>query len=173
MKKIVVYTLFILLNSFISKGLTAQENTNSDSIITNDSLVFVECTLQDSIIDYANNFLGVRYKYGGKTKKGLDCTGFVQTVYKQFGYLTPSSSSAIKTVGKEVARKNAQMGDIIYFTGRNSKIRRPRHVGIITEIKGGVIYFIHASVNYGISYSHTSTRYYKRRYLGIRRVIEE
>lgn len=148
-------------------------SVNPDSVVQADSFVFVECTMQDSIVDYADNFLGVRYRYGGKSRKGFDCTGFVQTVYERFGYTTPRSSSAIKTVGKEIVRDSAQIGDLVYFTGRNSRSKRPGHVGIITEIRNGVIYFIHASVNYGISYSHTNTRYYKRRYLGIRRVIEK
>lgn len=146
---------------------------NPDCAQQKDSFEFVECTMQDSIIDFADNFLGIRYKYGGKSKKGFDCTGFVQTVFEKFGYLTPRSSSAIKTVGKEVKRKDAQVGDVIYFTGRNSKSKRPGHVGIITEIKNGTIYFIHASVNYGISYSSTKSRYYKKRVLGVRRVIEK
>jgi cell wall-associated NlpC family hydrolase len=146
--------------------------TEPDSMMLTDSLVFVECTMQDSIIDYADNFLGIRYRYGGKSKKGFDCTGFVQTVFERFGYTTPRSSSAIRTVGKEIKRDLAQAGDIIYFKGRNARSKRPGHVGIITEIKKGVIYFIHASVNHGISYSSTNSRYYKKRYLGVRRVIE-
>lgn len=173
MKKIIVYSFFVLLTSFGSKSFAMINVVDPDSTIQTDSFVFVECTMQDSIIDYADNFLGVRYRYGGKSKKGFDCTGFVQTVYERFGYSTPRSSSAIKTVGKEVERDSAEVGDLIYFKGRNSRSKRPGHVGIITEIKEGVIYFIHASVNYGISYSSTNSRYYKRRYLGIRRVIDE
>lgn len=173
LKKQVIYNIVLLL-TLMGLGFTVNaKNINPDSTTKNDSFEFIECSIKDSIIDFADNFLGVRYRYGGKSKKGFDCTGFVQTVYNKFGYLTPRSSSAIKTVGKEVKRKDAQIGDIIYFTGRNAKSKRPGHVGIITEIKNGTIFFIHASVNYGISYSSTNSKYYKRRYLGIRRVIEE
>lgn len=129
-------------------------------------------TLVDSILNYADDFLGIKYRSGGKTPKGFDCSGFVMFVFKNFGYTTPPSSSAIKTVGKEVKRDSAQRGDIIYFTGTNSKSRRPGHVGIITEIKDGVIHFIHASVNLGISVTNTEEKYYKKRYLGIRRILE-
>ena len=129
-------------------------------------------TLVDSILEYANDFLGIKYRSGGKTPKGFDCSGFVMFVFKNFGYSTPPSSSSIKTAGKEVKRDSAQPGDIIYFTGTNSKTKRPGHVGIITEIKDGVIYFIHASVNLGISVTNTEETYYKKRYLGIRRVLE-
>lgn len=128
-------------------------------------------TLVDSILDYADNFLGIKYRSGGKTPKGFDCSGFVMFVFKNFGYSTPPSSSAIKTIGKEVKRDSAKPGDIIYFTGTNAKSKRPGHVGIITEIKDGAIHFIHASVNLGISVTNTEEKYYKKRFLGIRRVI--
>jgi murein DD-endopeptidase / murein LD-carboxypeptidase len=128
--------------------------------------------LSDSIINYADDYLGVKYRRGGKCSTGFDCSGFVRHVFKKFGYTTPASSSAIKTVGKEVKKDDARPGDIIYFTGRNAKTKKPGHVGIITEVKDGVIYFIHASVNLGISYSNHTTTYYSKRFLGIRRVLE-
>lgn len=166
--------IILLLFCAISYGAWAvvPKGNEPDSAKSTDSLVFVECTVVDSVLDYADNFLGIRYRGGGKTPKGFDCSGYVRYVFQKFGYTTPASSSAIKTVGREVKRDSAQAGDVIYFTGRNAKSKRPGHVGIITEIKDGVIYFIHASVNYGISYSHTATNYYSRRYLGIRRVLE-
>lgn len=152
--------------AFVPKG------GEPDTAVNTDSFDFVECTMVDSVLDYADNFLGIKYRGGGKTPKGFDCSGYVRYVFKKFGYKTPPSSSAIKTVGKEVEKDSAKAGDIIYFTGRNAKTKRPGHVGIITEVKDGVIYFIHASVNYGISYSHTATNYYSRRFLGVRRVIK-
>lgn len=151
---------------------TNARGTEPDSAQNEDSLVFIECTVTDSLLDYADNFLGIRYRSGGKTPKGFDCSGFVYYVFGKFGYKTSPSSSAVRTIGKEVDKEEARPGDIIYFTGSNARAKRPGHVGIITEIKDGVIYFIHASVNYGISYSHNQTPYYKRRYLGIRRVID-
>lgn len=171
--RLYIYSTLVLLIGFSNAVYAFNNVLDPDSAAEKDSFAFIECSLQDSIIDYAENFLGVRYRYGGKSKKGFDCTGFVQTVYEKFGYITPRSSSAIKTVGKEIKRDSAQVGDIIYFKGRNAKSKRPGHVGIVTEIKNGVIFFIHASVNYGISYSSTNSRYYKKRYLGVRRVLAE
>lgn len=171
MKRVLTYSLSVLF-ALCFVQVSAATHAENDSIQQTDTFDFIECTVKDSLLEYAENFLGVRYSYGGKSAKGFDCTGFVQTVFNKFGYSTPRSSSAIRTVGKEVKRKNAEVGDIVYFTGRNSKSKRPGHVGIITEIKDGVIYFIHASVNHGISYSHTATRYYSRRFLGVRRILE-
>ncbi len=173
MKTTTLYIIVLLLCA-VSFGARAvvPKGDEPDSVKNTDSLVFVECTVVDSVLDYADDFLGIKYRGGGKTPKGFDCSGYVRYVFDKFGYRTPPSSSAIKTVGKEVKKDSAQAGDVIYFTGRNAKTRRPGHVGIVTEVKDGVIYFIHASVNYGISYSHTATNYYSRRFLGVRRVIE-
>lgn len=169
-------TRYIILLLFCAVSFSAwaavQKGDEPDSVANTDSFDFVECTVVDSVLDYADDFLGIKYRGGGKTPKGFDCSGYVRYVFNKFGYSTPPSSSAIKTVGREVKKDSAQAGDVIYFTGRNAKSKRPGHVGIITEIKDGVIYFIHASVSYGISYSHTATNYYSRRYLGIRRVLE-
>jgi cell wall-associated NlpC family hydrolase len=163
-----------------SRGPRAGAASNPDFVIAgpDDTLAVKpdsgvkKLTLIDSILDYADDFLGIKYRSGGKTPKGFDCSGFVMFVFKNFGYTTPPSSSAIKTVGKEVKRDSAQPGDIIYFTGTNLKTKRPGHVGIITEIEDGVIHFIHASINLGISVTNTDEAYYKKRYLGIRRVLE-
>ncbi len=163
-------TLVALLMSVSAFGRTA--NTPADSSEVADSLVYVPCSLTDSLLDYADNYLGTRYRSGGKTPKGFDCSGFVYYVFGKFGYKTSPSSSAVRTIGKEVDKEDARPGDIIYFTGRNSRSKRPGHVGIITEIKDGTIYFIHASVNLGISYSTNQTPYYKKRFMGIRRVLD-
>lgn len=165
-----ITTLAALLLWVSASAFTQHEP--ADSVVKEDTVIVEQnLALTDSLLDYAENYLGIRYRSGGKCPKGFDCSGFVMYVFKKFGYQTPASSSAIKTVGKEVKKSEVRPGDVIYFTGRNSKTKRPGHVGIVTEIKDGVIYFIHASVNKGISYATSEDVYYKKRFLGIRRVI--
>jgi cell wall-associated NlpC family hydrolase len=171
-KRIYIYTLttaILLLTGF--SALANAQLLPADTAEGNDSVYVERQQLSDSIISYADDYLGVKYRRGGKCSTGFDCSGFVRHVFKKFGYTTPASSSAIKTVGVEVKKDSARPGDIIYFTGRNAKTKKPGHVGIVTEVKDGTIYFIHASVNLGISYSNNQTVYYKKRYLGIRRVL--
>jgi cell wall-associated NlpC family hydrolase len=148
----------------ISPGDTLRK---ADSAITRQKVFLV-----DSLLDFADNHLGINYCGGGKTPKGFDCSGFVHYVFKNFGYTTPPSSSAIRTVGKEIKKDSVQRGDIVYFTGRNSRSKTPGHVGIVTGVKDGVIHFIHSSSNIGISYANTDEEYYKARYMGVRRVID-
>ena len=67
----------------------------------------------DAVVEYAKNFVGNRYRYGGSSlTNGTDCSGFTRGVYKKFGKRLPHSSSAQRRYGKKVKGgiKNAQAG---------------------------------------------------------------
>lgn len=85
------------------------------------------------IANYACKFIGNPYVAGGTSlTNGADCSGFVMSVYKNFGISLPRSSYAQSSVGKGVSYSEAQPGDVIYYGG---------HVGIY--IGNGQI--VHAS----------------------------
>ena len=70
------------------------------------------------IANYACQFVGNPYVAGGTSlTNGADCSGFVMSVYKNFGYSLPRSSYAQSSVGKSVSYAEAQPGDIIYYGG--------------------------------------------------------
>lgn len=130
-------------------------------------------TLIDSLLDYAHHYLGVKYQYAGIDSNGFDCSGFVCHVYGAFGYHLPRNSGGQAIEGKPIKRDDIQPGDILYFKGRSIQNKRVGHVGIAIKNEDGIITFIHASVNYGISTATTASGYYKPRYLGARRVIKD
>ena len=75
-----------------------------------------------SVADYAMNFIGNPYVFGGTSlTNGADCSGFVQSVYKNFGVTLPRSSTDQRSAGTGVSYTEAQPGDIICYAG---------HVGI-------------------------------------------
>ena len=79
--------------------------------------------LGKSVADFACQFVGNPYVYGGSSlTNGTDCSGFVMSVYKNFGVSLPHSSAADRSVGSSVdGLANAQPGDIVCYSG---------HVGI-------------------------------------------
>ena len=102
----------------------------------------------ESVADFAVQFVGNPYVYGGTSlTNGADCSGFVMSVYKNFGVSLPHSSSADRNVGTDVGGlENAQPGDIVCYTG---------HVGIY--IGDGQI--VHASTaSTGIKISEADYR---------------
>lgn len=125
------------------------------------------------MISYAKKFLGTRYVRGGKSPKGFDCSGFTSYVFKQFGYSLSTSSSAQYGQGEKLEREEISAGDLLFFTGRNSKSGRVGHVGIAisNDPETGEITFIHAAISGGIRIDRISAPYYKARYLGARRVL--
>jgi cell wall-associated NlpC family hydrolase len=75
-----------------------------------------------ALLAYAQQFLGNKYVYGGNSlTDGIDCSGFVQQVYKQFGIDTSRTSWDIASDGREVSYNDAQVGDVFVYDG---------HVGI-------------------------------------------
>ena len=71
-----------------------------------------------SVANFASRFVGNPYVYGGTSlTNGADCSGFVMSVYANFGVSLPHSSSALRNVGYGVSLANAQPGDIICYSG--------------------------------------------------------
>lgn len=126
-----------------------------------------------SLVDIAVAQEGVPYVHGGKSPKGFDCSGFVSYVYSRFKINLPASSSSYDHVGKKVKLEDAQVGDVICFTGRNSRSGRTGHVGIIVENNPNEpIKFIHAASGSRrkITYSTMESSYYKPRFRSVRRI---
>lgn len=99
--------------------------------------------LRVSICDYAKNFIGTPYKWGGNDLyKGIDCSGYVKKVYAHFGYTTPRVSRDMAKTYKEISLSEAKPGDLIFY-GKVST-NYINHVGIY--IGNGQV--IHSSTNY-------------------------
>lgn len=70
------------------------------------------------VVSYACQFIGNPYVFGGESlTNGADCSGFIKSVYANFGISLPHSSVALQRAGSEVSYENAQPGDIICYAG--------------------------------------------------------
>ena len=115
-----------------------------------------------SLVKNALSLVGVPYLYGGTSRRGFDCSGFTQYVFKGSGISLPRTTGGQFSVGSSVSRDQLQLGDLVFFS---TYAPGPSHVGIY--IGGGS--FVHAS-NSGVRTTSLSESYYASRYLGARRV---
>lgn len=125
------------------------------------------------ILATARRLLGAPYLSGGDRPSGFDCSGFVYYVFRENGIALPHSSAELAKTGKAIARCDAAPGDIILFTGTDSRDRHPGHAGIIVENAACMLTFIHSSsaaTQSGVKYS-TLTGSYQDRFLEIRRIL--
>lgn len=124
----------------------------------------------DSLISFALELKGKPYRWGGKSLKGFDCSGFVYYIFDTFGYEMERSSRLQSSQGTEVALENVQKGDLLFFTGTNPQQKRVGHVGIVTSEQGDEITFVHSSSNGGVKVSELKG-YYETRILFARRLL--
>ncbi|MCC9066605.1 C40 family peptidase [Flavobacterium piscisymbiosum] len=156
----IAFAATILFSSFTLK----KENK-----LINDQTEKTQTTIdRDSIISYAKQYLGIHYLYAGNDpKKGFDCSGFVNYVFKHFDVSVPRSSSGYKNLGVSKKPEDFKVGDVLVFYGYKNRTV-VGHVGIICEANGMNSKFIHASSGKAGSVTisdldsdHYSKRYYK------------
>ena len=124
----------------------------------------------DNIIDYAKKFEGVRYKYGGTTKKGMDCSGLIFRAYSSEAIALPRTTKDLAITGNWIDLKDVEKGDLLFFaTKKNS--RKINHVGMVTSSQVGRVEFIHSTTSKGVIRSQLSERYWYFAFVQARRVL--
>lgn len=123
-------------------------------------------TVGAQIVEMAMTFLGTRYRSGGASPNGFDCSGFTLYLYAKYGYSLPHSATRqYKNCGYAVAKADLQPGDLVFFSDSSHAIG---HVGIY--IGGGQI--IHARYSVGkVTIDNLSSSYYTNRYVGAKRIV--
>ncbi len=112
------------------------------------------------------DWAGTRYQYSGRTKKGVDCSGFVTEMYKNTYCVNLTGGSRdIWTCVKPIEKEELQEGDLLFFKIRKGQIS---HVGVYL----GNNKFAHASVNSGVTISDMDEDYYKKYFFKGGRVNE-
>lgn len=134
----------------------------------------VKLTAHDNmeLYDAGNDWLGVRYRRGGMSKKGVDCSGLTGILYQQvYGIkLQRSSASILKQDCKPVSRDELREGDLVFFNTLGPKgSKTPTHVGVY--LKNGK--FIHSTTRRGVMVSSLSEPYYVRQWLTGGRVTKK
>ena len=124
----------------------------------------------DYITDYAKQFQGVRYKWGGTTKSGMDCSGLIYESFKSYYVSLPRISRDMAKKGTKIQLRKAHKGDLLFFKTGNRR-NSINHVGLIVEIKDNNIKFIHATSSKGVIISDLNETYWLKAFHQARRIL--
>ncbi len=143
---------------------------NKDSVIAmlNRGSNTTNITERDKVLFEVIKYLDTPYSYGGNSRNGLDCSAFTGGVYRNSLQMNlPRSSADQFSVGERVSSKeDLKFGDLVFFkTRRRASVS---HVGLYL----GENLFAHASTSLGVTISSLEETYYKKRYVGARRIVE-
>jgi LysM repeat protein len=114
------------------------------------------------LVRVVKTFLGVPYKLGGSTLKGIDCSAFVRKIYEIFNIELPRTTREQFSIGKKIGKEQLEEGDLVFFRRQGNS----SHVGIYI----GDNQFVHASShNRQVKIDHLDAPYYSKRFLrGVR-----
>ena len=126
-----------------------------------------------NLMKTAKSLIGVRYKIGGESRSGLDCSGFNQFVYANEGVKIPHSAAAQSKLGSLVPLKKCKAGDLVFFGSKKVKGYKIQHTGLIYANKDGQLKIIHCP-NSGVCIEGDGDTswdmYWKKRFLFIKRL---
>lgn len=178
-----LYIFFLLLaTACVSKKKTTYNQTRKVSVAAkkdntsqNDREApgkspTTKVTQADHIIDTALEFSGVRYKYGGTTKKGMDCSGLLYIAFGENNVKLPRTSYHMAEEGRRIRLSDVTKGDLLFF--RTSKgAKRINHVGMVVTVERGEIKFIHSSSSRGVIVSSLREGYWNSAFVRATRVL--
>jgi|JI91814BRNA_FD_contig_31_6454137_length_873_multi_3_in_0_out_0_2 cell wall-associated NlpC family hydrolase len=136
----------------------------------NVEIIELDLTLADEIVNLAKENIGIKYRSGGTSATGMDCSGMVYATFKKKDITVPRSSGDLARHGYKISKGEARPGDLIFFKTNGRSVIN--HVGIVTEITENDIKFVHASVHRGVIISSLSEAYYTKAFVQINRVID-
>ncbi|OAD45318.1 C40 family peptidase [Polaribacter atrinae] len=121
-------------------------------------------TKVDRIVSNALEYKGVRYKFGGTTNRGMDCSGVVYVAFGSENVQLPRISRDMAKRGKKISLSKVKKGDLLFF--RTSKSRRSiNHVGLVVSHIKGQIRFVHATTSRGVIVSTLSEKYWNKAFV--------
>lgn len=160
-----LFLFIILLFSACStkNTYTATKPLNSYS----SPITYYDMNISQELLNHYKQWSGVKYKYGGNNKKGIDCSYLVQDLYSQtFRMKMPRTTLYQSKMGFRINKSELKPGDLVFFI---TDKKGGRHVGIYLDHGD----FMHVSSSRGVMISSLDNPYWKKNYWKSQRVLSE
>ncbi|MEG0068825.1 NlpC/P60 family protein [Cetobacterium sp.] len=159
-----IFSVLIFVSCFTTTKIFAEKiktKTIKNVELTKSEVEYIK---SQKIMNFYSAWEGIRYRYGGTSKKGIDCSALVQNLYRdKFSLELPRTTLTQARIGERVSSKSEwKVGDLIFFKMN----KRINHVGVYV----GNNKFVHAGRTTGVTISEYDN-YWSRRYWQTRRFI--
>lgn len=124
----------------------------------------------EQVINTALTYSGVRYKYGGTTSKGMDCSGLLYVSFSQHEIDLPRTSHLMADLGRKIRIDEVEKGDLLFFK-TSSKGKRINHVGLVVSVSEREIKFIHATTSRGVIVSSLREGFWNYSFVKATRIL--
>ena len=168
-KLLLIFTISSLMISCgSSKNVTTyKKSKNVTNKVTNST---TKPTIADKIVWTAVSYKGVPYKYGGMTKRGMDCSGLIHTSFKQRKVQIPRTSREMYAKSYDISLRKVKRGDLLFFK-TSRKRGKINHVGLVTSVKNGGIHFIHSTSSRGVIVTSLDNDYWRKAFFKAKRIL--
>jgi len=148
------------LPSFVEKGIEMASSLQIKYSLLLDTEI--EQIKNLDLFGLVDDWFGTPYRMGGTTKKGIDCSAFVQIMYAGlFGLAIPRTAREQFGATRQISRTELEEGDLVFFNTRGGV----SHVGIYLQNNK----FAHAASSAGVMISDLYDEYWAKRFLGVGR----
>ena len=178
-KKLFALVVLLVLSGCIAKKKTTYSKSRTITVEASktkkkkkdkDAKALASNPKADKVVESAMKFTGVKYRFGGINKKGMDCSGLVYVALQMNDIVFPRVSHQMANEGKRIRLADVQKGDLLFFKTRN-KGRNINHVGLIVAIEDDEIKFIHSTTSRGVIVSSLREGYWNAAFVKATRIL--
>jgi cell wall-associated NlpC family hydrolase len=124
----------------------------------------------EAIIETALEYTGVRYKFGGTTRKGMDCSGLLYVSFLKNDIPLPRTSEMIAQEGQRIRVSELRKGDLLFFKTRRGG-KKINHAGLVVEVDEDGVKFIHSTTSRGVIVSSLREGYWNHSFVKATRIF--
>lgn len=124
----------------------------------------------EAVIETALEYAGVRYKFGGTSRKGMDCSGLLYVSFLEHDIPLPRTSHMIAQEGKHIPVSELQKGDLLFFKTRRGG-KKINHAGLVVEVNEDDVKFIHSTTSRGVIVSSLREGYWNYSFVKATRIF--